>query len=102
MAPIVDSSSIWFRFYLVHDCNLRLWGEGKMSKDTGYKTLKKASLFNFIKWGEYMKRANLAERKVEKLKALILLVDPCVSSTEVGDTQLKQWSEYLKHFPEDI
>ena len=52
--------------------------------------------------GEYMKRANLAERKVEKLKALILLVDPCVSSTEVGDTQLKQWSEYLKHFPEDI
>lgn len=73
-----------------------------MSKDTGYKTLKKSCEFNFLKWGKWMKRANIAERKVEKLKTLILLVDPVVSDVAIGETQLKQWSEYIKEFPEDL
>ena len=73
-----------------------------MSKDTGYKTLMKSSKFSFIKWGEYMKRANIAERKVEKLKALLLLVDPVVSHVEVNDVALAQWQEYIKEFPEEL
>lgn len=71
-------------------------------KDTGWKNLERASKFNFLKWGEYMKRANLAERKVEKLKALILLTDPEFSHMVMNDIAIKQWQEYLKEFPEDI
>lgn len=70
-------------------------------KDTGFKNLQRASMFNFLKWGEYMKRANIAERKVEKLKALILLVDPVVSHCEMSDIAIIQWQEYLKEFPEE-
>ena len=74
----------------------------EMSKDTGYKTLKKACDFSFLKWGEYMKRAQLAERKVEKLKALILCIDPILSSEQCGsDIQLKQWNEFVKCFPDE-
>jgi len=32
-------------------------------KDTGFKLLERASNFNFLKWGEYMKRAQLGELK---------------------------------------
>lgn len=70
-------------------------------KDTGYKTLQRTSAFNFLKWGEYMKRAQLAERKVQKLKELMLLTDPVVSGVVVGPTQIAQWNEFIKEFPDE-
>ena len=60
------------------------------------------SKFNFLKWGEYMKRAQIAERKVEKLKRLLLLTDPVVSDVAVNGLQLIQWSEFIKAFPNDF
>lgn len=39
-----------------------------MSKETGYKLLKKQSDENFKKWGEYMKRAQIAEAENKVLK----------------------------------
>ena len=69
--------------------------------DTGYKLLKKTSMFNFLKWGEYMKRAQIAERKLDKLKKLVLLVDPAVSSIEVNSTAVIQWNEFIKEFPDE-
>lgn len=69
--------------------------------DAGWKALVRESRYNFLKWGEYMKRAQIAERKVEKLKALILLTDPVVSDVEMNDTALRQWGEFLKEFPDE-
>lgn len=37
-------------------------------KDTGWKSLVRTSQYNFLKWGEYMKRAQLAERRVKELE----------------------------------
>lgn len=37
-------------------------------KSTGYKLLKKTCEFNFLKWGEYMKRVNIHKRKLETIK----------------------------------
>lgn len=71
------------------------------TKDTGFKQLKRSNMFNFLKWGEYMKRANLAERKVQKLKALLLLTDPVVSSKIVTPVALTQWHEFIKEFPDE-
>ena len=48
-----------------------------------------------------MKRAQIAERKLEKLKALILLTDPAVSHVTVTETTLTQWHEFIKEFPEE-
>lgn len=70
-------------------------------KDTGWKTLVRENKFNFLKWGEYMKRAQLAERKVEKLKALILLVDDAVSNQEMNGLTTKQWTEFVRCFPDE-
>lgn len=36
--------------------------------DTGWKAKVRESQYNFLKWGEYMKRAQIAERKVEALE----------------------------------
>lgn len=41
------------------------------------------------------------ERKVFKLKQLMLLVDPVVLSVEVGSTQITQWNEFVKCFPDE-
>ena len=70
-------------------------------KDTGYKQLQRESRFNFLKWGEYMKRAQIAERKCEKLKSLLLLTDPAFSSVEVGPVQVEQWNEFIREFPDE-
>lgn len=70
-------------------------------KDTGWKSLMRESKYNFLKWGEYMKRAQLAERKVEKLKRLILLTDDSVSSYEMNGLSLKQYREFIKAFPDE-
>lgn len=71
-------------------------------KDTGFKQLQRTSAFNFLKWGEYMKRTNLAERKVEKLKRLLLLTDSVVSNVEMNETAIKQWNEFIKEFPDEV
>jgi hypothetical protein len=76
-------------------------GKGSEMKDTGYKLLKRASEFHFFKWGEYMKRAQIAERKVEKLKRLVLLTDPAVSSEEMNSLSAKQWSAFIQAFPDE-
>lgn len=73
----------------------------KKKKDTGYKQLQRSHDHNFKKWGEYMKRANLAERKVEKLKSLLLLTDSAVSSVVVGELSVTQWNEFIKAFPDE-
>jgi hypothetical protein len=70
-------------------------------RDTGYKLLKKASEYNFLKWGEYMKRAQLAERKLEKLKRLVLLTDTSVSNVIMNDLSIRQWNEFVKEFPDE-
>lgn len=41
-------------------------------------------------------------KQIKKLEALILLTDPALSSEECGGAiQLKQWSEYRKHYSND-
>lgn len=72
-----------------------------MSRDTGYKALLRDSKYNFLKWGEYMKRANIAERKCEKLKHLLLLTDPAVSDVEMNELTLRQWQEFITEFPDE-
>jgi len=70
-------------------------------RDTGYKLLKKTSDHNFIKWGEWMKRAQLAERKVEVLKSLILLTHKNFVHITVNSTTVAQWNEFLNEFPDE-
>jgi len=72
-----------------------------MKKDTGYKTLLRASKEYFEKWGQYMKRANIAERKCEKLKQLLLLTDPAVSDVNMNDLTMRQWQEFITEFPDE-
>lgn len=67
---------------------------GEQMSDTGWKTKIRESQYNFLKWGEYMKRSQIAEMKVEKLKALLLLTDPAVSDVPMGTLTMKQWQEY--------
>jgi hypothetical protein len=40
-------------------------------KSTGYKLLQKTSAFNFLKWGEYMKRTNEYQRRIEQVKQML-------------------------------
>lgn len=70
-------------------------------RDTGFKTLLRESKYNFFKWGEYMKRAQLAERKLEKLKRLVLLTDDCVSDVQMNETAIKQWTSFITEFPDE-
>lgn len=72
-----------------------------MSKDTGWKSLQRERDYMFEKWGEYMKRANLAERKLEKLKALLLLTDPAVENMQMNKLTALQWSEFIKEFKDE-
>lgn len=39
--------------------------------------------------------------KLIKLKELILLTDDVVSDITIGDTQLKQWNEFVREFPDE-
>lgn len=70
-------------------------------KDTGWKTLVRTNKFNFLKWGEYMKRAQIAERKCQKLKSLMLLVDKAVSNVEMNELTMRQWSAFVEAFPDE-
>jgi hypothetical protein len=89
---------------------LEMWtnGDGKfyvagrdVSKDTGYKIIERAKQFNFLKWGEYMKRAHIAERKVEKLKRLILLTDDSMAHVGMNQLSISQWIEFVRCFPDE-
>lgn len=42
------------------------------------------------------------ERKIQKLKRLLLLVDSSVSKETVTELQSKQWQEYIKTFPDEV
>ena len=70
-------------------------------KENGYSMMKKYADEYFAKWGLYMKRAGIAERKIEKLKQLLLLTDPAVSSFEMNQLSALQWSEFIKAFPDE-
>lgn len=50
---------------------------------------------------KYMKRAQLAERKLEKLKRLMLLVDESVSDEIMNPLTIKQWNEFIREFPDE-
>ena len=41
------------------------------------------------------------DEKISKLKSLLLLTDPAVSNVVMCDTQLRQWQEFIKCFPEE-
>jgi hypothetical protein len=43
----------------------------------------------------------ILKSKLEKLKQLILLVDPVVSNVIVNDVAINQWAEYIKCFPNE-
>lgn len=43
----------------------------------------------------------LTNRKISKLKALVLLVDPAVSDQQVSSTAVTQWAEFIKEFPDE-
>lgn len=43
----------------------------------------------------------ILHEKNDKLKQLLLLTDSSVSNITVGDTQLRQWNEYIKCFPNE-
>jgi hypothetical protein len=49
-----------------------------------------------------MKRAQVAERKIEKLKRLILLTDPVVSGAEMNILSARQWNAFIEEFPEEM
>jgi hypothetical protein len=51
--------------------------------------------------GPFEERINELERKVLKLKRLLLLVDPVVENEVANDISIKQWNEYLKAFPDE-
>lgn len=61
--------------------------------------------FDFLEDGNsasYVHRfINNIVEKNDKLKKLILLTDPVVENIEVGPTQLAQWTEYCKCFPDE-
>lgn len=70
-----------------------------MSRDTGYKRLKKESEHNFEMWGKYMKRCQHLENKIQKLKSLIFLTDESVSNEVANSLTLRQWNEFIKAYP---
>lgn len=51
--------------------------------------------------GDLTSEYSLLDQKVQKLKRLILLTDDVVSGVTVGTTQLSQWTEFLRMFPDE-
>lgn len=47
-----------------------------------------------------IKEIERLKKENEKLKRLMLLTDPSVSNIVVGETQIIQWNEFIKAFPE--
>lgn len=48
-----------------------------------------------------IEREVLLREKVSKLKQLLLLTDPAVSSEQMNDLTVKQWVEFVKAFPDE-
>ena len=55
--------------------------------------------FGFMR--EQQDENDVLQKKLMKLKQLMLLTDNVVSSVIVGPTQLTQWSEFVKVFPDE-
>ena len=75
--------------------------KNKKQNKKEYKTLKKDRDYCFEKWGEYMKRTNLAEAKLAKLKGLLLLTDPVVENMQMNELTKIQWLEFVKNFEDE-
>ena len=74
------------------------WGPPE-KKDTGYKKLQRESEEYFTKWGEYMKRAHVAEAQVEELNKEIERLKQCCKDFEFvleGSRAVKQSDEMLE------
>lgn len=50
---------------------------------------------------ELIAEIEFLESKCKKLKMLLLLTDECVSRIAVGVTQIKQWGEFCRCFPDE-
>ena len=50
----------------------------------------------------YNDEIDVLNRKISKLKELILLTDETVSDVVIGKTQLSQWDEFCKCFPDEL
>lgn len=50
---------------------------------------------------DMIKLVEAMESKIAKLKALMLLTDPVVSNVQTGSTQVTQWGEFCKEFPDE-
>lgn len=48
-----------------------------------------------------IEREVLLREKLTKLKQLLLLTDPAVSSEQMNDLIMKQWTEFVKAFPDE-
>ena len=48
-----------------------------------------------------VEREVLLREKLTKLKQLLLLTDPAVSSEQMNDLTVKQWTEFVKAFPDE-
>ena len=48
-----------------------------------------------------IEREVLLREKLTKLKQLLLLTDPAVSSEQMNDLTMKQWAEFVKAFPDE-
>lgn len=48
-----------------------------------------------------IEREVLLREKLAKLKQLLLLTDPAVSSEQMNDLTRKQWVEFVKAFPDE-
>ncbi len=53
----------------------------------------------FIAGAQYQRKVDALE--IEKLRALILLVDPAVSDVEMNIITQRQWCEYARIFPQE-
>lgn len=47
------------------------------------------------------KQIKVLEAKIDKLKALLLLTDPVMSKTTIGKTQVTQWGEFCREYPDE-
>ena len=54
-----------------------------------------------IIFSEAFSYAERQDKKIEKLKSLLLLTDPVVSHVRVSIVALKQWEEFIKVYPEE-
>ena len=76
-----------------------------MKDSVWYSSIKEGNEeFTVVKYIDYLKLQGnnfILESKINKLKQLMILTDPVVSSDGMNDIALIQWNEYIKCFPEE-